>query len=122
LETVRTPANIYHLKRRLILEDPNLHQHRCEKLKILPNIYLYYLRYSTTSTTSKEWTTPDCRNTPSPTNLGEKGIVDDPGKDGNASTPEQVKRPNTWKKMMMMMTLLSSERVSIYGYMHVFIR
>jgi hypothetical protein len=29
--------------------------------------------------------------------------VDDPGKDGNASMPEQVKRPNPWKKMMMMM-------------------
>jgi hypothetical protein len=28
--------------------------------------------------------------------------VDDPGKDGNASMPEQVKRPNPWKKMMMM--------------------
>jgi len=25
-----------------------------------------------------------------------------PGKDGNASMPEQVKRPNPWRKMMMM--------------------
>jgi hypothetical protein len=56
-------------------------------------------------TTSKEWTTPDSRNTPSPTNLGEEGIVDNPGKDGNASMPEQVKRPNPWKKMMMMMMI-----------------
>jgi hypothetical protein len=28
--------------------------------------------------------------------------VDAPGKDGNASMPEQVKRPNPWRKMMMM--------------------
>jgi hypothetical protein len=38
-------------------------------------------------------------------------IVDDPGKDGNASTPEQVKRPNPWKKMMMMMKILCIELV-----------
>jgi hypothetical protein len=24
--------------------------------------------------------------------------VDDPGKDGNASMPEQVKRPNPWRR------------------------
>ena len=29
-----------------------------------------------------------------------------PGKDGNASMPEQVKRPNPWKKMMMMMMMI----------------
>jgi hypothetical protein len=51
----------------------------------------------------KEWTTPDFRNTPSTTNLEEEEIVDAPGKDGNASMPEQVKRPNPWRKMMMMM-------------------
>jgi len=28
-------------------------------------------------------------------------MVDAPGKDGNASMPEQVKRPNPWRKMMM---------------------
>jgi len=51
----------------------------------------------------KEWTTPD---TPSTTNLEEEETVDAPGNDGNASMPEQVKRPNPWKKkkkMMMMM-------------------
>jgi hypothetical protein len=32
--------------------------------------------------------------------------VDDPGKDGNASMPEQVKRPNPWKKKMMMMIII----------------
>ena len=42
----------------------------------------------------KERTTPDCRNTPSTTNLEEEEIVDAPGNDGNASMPEQVKRPN----------------------------
>ena len=39
----------------------------------------------------KEWTTPDCRNTPSTTNLEEEEIVDALGNDGNASMPEQVK-------------------------------
>ena len=43
-------------------------------------------------------------NTPSNTNLEEEEIVDAPGNDGNASMPEQVKRPNPWRKMMMMMT------------------
>jgi hypothetical protein len=52
----------------------------------------------------KEWTTPDSRNTPSTTNLEEEEIVDAPGKDGNASMQEQVKRPNPWRKKMMMMT------------------
>jgi len=30
----------------------------------------------------------------------ERGIADAPGNDGNASMPEQVKRPNPWRKMM----------------------
>jgi hypothetical protein len=38
--------------------------------------------------------------------------VDAPGKYGNASMPEQVKRPNPWrkkkKKMMMMMIFYTS--------------
>jgi len=50
-------------------------------------------------------TTPDCRNTPSPTNPGEEGIADAPGNDGNASMPEQVKRPNPWRKMVMKMII-----------------
>jgi hypothetical protein len=29
-------------------------------------------------------------------------IVDTPRKDGNALMPKQVKRPNPWRKMMMM--------------------
>jgi len=49
----------------------------------------------------KEWTTPDCRNTPSTTNREEEEIVDAPGNDGNASMPEQVKRPNPWRKMII---------------------
>ena len=53
-------------------------------------------------TISKEWTTPDFRKTPSTTDLEEEDIVDAPGNDGNASTPEQVKPPNPWGKMMMM--------------------
>jgi hypothetical protein len=60
----------------------------------------------------KERTTPDTRNTPSTTNLEDEEIVDEPGNDGNASIPEQVKRPKPWKKkkkkknMMMMMMIL----------------
>jgi len=53
----------------------------------------------------KEWTTPDFRNTPSNTHLEEEEIVDDLGNDGNASMPEQVTRPNLWRKIMMMMTI-----------------
>jgi hypothetical protein len=49
----------------------------------------------------KEWTTLDSRNTPSITNLEEEEIVDAPGKHGIALMPEQVKRPNPWRKMMM---------------------
>jgi hypothetical protein len=39
---------------------------------------------------------------PSTTNLEGEEIVDTPGKDGNASMPELVKRTNPWRKMMMM--------------------
>jgi len=64
------------------------------------------LKYKQTgSTISKQWTTPDSRNTPSTTNPGEEGIADTPRNDGNASMPEQVRRPNPWRKMMMMMTM-----------------
>jgi len=42
----------------------------------------------------------DSRNTPSNTNLEEEEIVDAPGNDGKASMPEQVKRPNPWRKMI----------------------
>jgi hypothetical protein len=58
----------------------------------------------------KEWTTPDTRITPSTTNLEEEEIVDAPGKDGNASMPEEVKRPNPWRKMMMMISMSCSLR------------
>jgi hypothetical protein len=39
---------------------------------------------------------------PSTTNLEKEEIVDAPGNDGSASMPEQVKRPNPWRMMMMM--------------------
>jgi len=39
-------------------------------------------------------------------NLEEEEIVDAPGNDGNASMPEQVKRTNPWRMMMMMMTFI----------------
>jgi hypothetical protein len=54
----------------------------------------------------KEWTTPDFRNTPLTTNLEEEEIVEAPGKEGNASMPEQFKRPNPWRKMMMIIIIL----------------
>ena len=57
-------------------------------------------------TTLKERTTPDCRNTPSTTNLEEEENVDASGDEGNASMPEQVKRPNPWRKMIMMMMMM----------------
>jgi len=50
----------------------------------------------------KEWTTPDFRNTAPTTNLEEEEIVDAPGNDGDVSMLEQVKRPNPWRKIMMM--------------------
>jgi len=36
--------------------------------------------------------------------------VDAPGNDGNASMPEQVKRPNPWRKMMI-----------IYIYIYIYV-
>jgi hypothetical protein len=45
---------------------------------------------------------------PSTTDHEGEEIVDAPGKDGNASMPEQVKRPNPWRKMMMINTLLNN--------------
>jgi hypothetical protein len=53
----------------------------------------------------KEWTTPDSQNTPSTTKLEQEEIVDALGNNGNASMLEHVKRPNPWRrKIMMMMT------------------
>jgi hypothetical protein len=54
----------------------------------------------------KEWTTPDFQNTPTTTNLEEQEIVDALRSEGNMSTPEQVNRPNPWRKKMMMMILM----------------
>jgi hypothetical protein len=42
---------------------------------------------------------------PSTANLEEE--VDAPGNDGNASMPEQVKRPKPWRKMVIYFTTLS---------------
>jgi hypothetical protein len=60
----------------------------------------------------KEWTTPDFQNTPSTTKLEGEEIVDALGKDGNTSMPERVKRPNPWRKMMMMM-MTSSVKMNL---------
>ena len=42
---------------------------------------------------------------PSTTNLEEEEIVDALGNDDNVSMPEQVNRPNPWRKLMMMMMM-----------------
>jgi len=55
---------------------------------------------------SKERTSPHFRNTPSTTKLEGEKIVEAPGKDDNASMPEQIKRPNAWRKMMMVMMMV----------------
>ena len=60
----------------------------------------------TGSTILKEWTTPDSRNTPSTTNFEEEEIMGALGNDDNASMPEQLRRPNPWRKMMMMMMMM----------------
>ena len=74
----------------------------------------------------KEWTTPDFRNTPSTTNLEEEEIVDALGNDGNASIPEQVNRPNPWRKMimkmMMMMTTAARKMYFFKTYVKMFIQ
>ena len=65
------------------------------------------------------------RNTPSTTNLQEEETVDVPGDYDNASMPEQVKRPNPWrrkkkkkkkkkKKMMMMMMMMTCTGLCIW--------
>ena len=54
------------------------------------------------STNLKDRITTDSRNTPLATNPENEEIVDAPGNDGNASMLEQVKRPNPWRRMMMM--------------------
>ena len=59
--------------------------------------------------------TRDSRNTPSTTNTEEEEIVKAPGNVGNASIPEQVKRPNPWWKMMMMMMTMTITRMSLIG-------
>jgi len=50
----------------------------------------------------KEWIMTDSRNTPLTLNPEDEEIADTPGKNGNASLPEQVKRPNL--KMIMMIS------------------
>jgi hypothetical protein len=59
----------------------------------------------------KEWTTLDSLNTPSTTNLEGEEIVDAPEKDGNASIPEQVKRPNPWRKIIIIIIIIIIIRI-----------
>ena len=55
----------------------------------------------------REWITTACRNTPSTTNPEDEEIVDAAGNDGNASMPEQFKRPNLWTKIIMMLMIMT---------------
>jgi hypothetical protein len=50
---------------------------------------------------------------PSTTNPENEETVDAPRNDGNASMPEQVKRPNPWRRKMMMMMMIY---MNIQGY------
>ena len=68
----------------------------------------------TWSITLKDWTTRDFRNASSTTNLEEEETVDARGNDGKASIPEQVKRPNPWRKMMLKTTHLISVFLKIW--------
>jgi len=68
----------------------------------------------TVSTILKEWTTLDFRNTPSTTNLEEQEIVEAPGNYGSASMPEQFKRPNPWRKMMMIYRVIQEKYVILW--------
>ena len=47
-------------------------------------------------------------------NLEEEEIVDAPGNEGNASMPEQVKRPNPWREIMMMMMMMNDSENKEY--------
>ena len=58
------------------------------------------------STILKEWITTDSQNTPSTTNPEDEEIVDAPGKYGNTLMPEQVNRPNTWRKMIIIIIII----------------
>jgi len=94
--------------------------HRYNSTCVFANGYFVFLgrvtnpsANKTGSTILKEWTTPDSRNMSSTTNLEEEETVDAPGNDGNASMPEQVKRPNPWRMMMMLIL-----RISIHAPTH----
>jgi hypothetical protein len=55
---------------------------------------------------------------PSTTNPEGEEIVDAPGKDGNASMLQQVKRPNPWRKMMMMIKYWEAQLFKVCGVMY----
>jgi len=55
----------------------------------------------------REWTTTDCRNTPSTTNPEDEEIADAPGKKAKLRCRNSVKRRNPWMMMMMMMIAYS---------------
>jgi hypothetical protein len=41
--------------------------------------------------------------------------MDAPGNDGNASIPEEVKRPNPWMMMMMLMMMMMGLKITEIG-------
>ena len=52
---------------------------------------------------------------PSTTNLEEEEIVDALGNDGNASMPEQVNRPNPWRKMIIIIIIIGMIYLAAIG-------
>ena len=63
-----------------------------------------------------QWITTDSRNSTSNTNPEDEEVVDAPGKDGNASMPEQVERPNPWRKIIIIIILTYHASFIIFCY------
>jgi len=61
----------------------------------------------------REWTTTDCRNTPSTTNPEDEEIVDASGKKATLRCRNSVKRRNPWMMMMMMIMMMIMNAYSV---------
>ena len=96
--------------------DTNMSQFNPFTTPLFLNMYYDITLPNTGSTILKEWTTPDCRNTSSTTNLEEEEIVDALGNGGDASMPEQVKRPNPWRMMMILPYKPVSNFIHSFGF------
>jgi len=79
-----------------------------------PRVCLYLTRqvFVFRHSVSLNLTLADSRNTSSNTNLDDEEMLDAPGNTGNASMPEQVERPNPWRKMLVTMLYCGSVNYS----------